>query len=105
MQNEVAEEILYQITTELQVYLTFSTLALVNDISVKPYNKPLIDLARSVCTSEVSNLCFCTDLNALRSSRSGFKNIESIIKVRIEYCVDSFNYSKVKSSKLCNCRD
>ena len=40
------------------LYMTFCTFALVNYISVKPYNKLLIDLVCSVCTSEILYLCF-----------------------------------------------
>ena len=40
MQREVGEEILLEMT-ELQVFLTFSTLAIVNYISLKPYDKLL----------------------------------------------------------------
>ena len=36
-QNEVGEQIIYEQTTELQASLSFSTFALVNYISVKPY--------------------------------------------------------------------
>ena len=39
MWSEVGEEILFEMTTELQASLLFSTFSLVNYISVKPYNK------------------------------------------------------------------
>ena len=46
--------------------------------SVKPYNKLRIDYACSACTSEISDLDFCADLDALRSARSVLKNIHLI---------------------------
>ena len=79
IQREVREEILYELTTELQVfYLTFSTFVLVNCISGKPYNKLLTDLSCSVCTSEISDLYFHADHNTLRWSRFVLKNIGPI---------------------------
>ena len=46
IQSEVGEEILYGITTELQVFIwrSISLLPLLNYITVKPNNKQLIDL-------------------------------------------------------------
>ncbi len=38
--------------------------------SVQPYNKPIIDLACSVCTVKYQNSVFCTDL-----ARSILKNL------------------------------
>ena len=74
MWSGVGEEILYEMRTELQVFqLMFCTVALVGYMSVKPCNKLLIDLACSVCGSEILELVFCTDLVLLCSFRS--KNI------------------------------
>ena len=74
MKSEVDVEILYEKTTELQTSLPFSSFAFVNYISVKPH-KLLIDLACSVCTSEISDFRCCTGLESPRLSRFVLKDI------------------------------
>ena len=46
--------------------LYFSTCQLIY-ISDKPHNKVLVDLAYLLRTREISDLCFCTDLESLNS--------------------------------------
>ena len=58
-QCKIGEKILYQMKTELQVFIWRLSVPLHNYISVKPYNKLVIDLAYSVSTSEISDICFC----------------------------------------------
>ena len=56
MWSEVGEKIQNEMTTEFaSLYLTCSTFAPVNHTSVNPFDKLLIDLACSVCTSETSD--------------------------------------------------
>ena len=64
-----------EVTIQSEIYLRFCTFALVNYISVRPCNELLVDLACSVSTSEIPDLCFGADLNSRRSLQSVMKSI------------------------------